>query len=76
MNKIEGKITLVTGGNRGIGLPRAKAFVNEGAILHRPRCTPTPLADIPVPHATGQTYGAVLACDGDAERRTKKEARS
>jgi NADP-dependent 3-hydroxy acid dehydrogenase YdfG len=33
MNKIEGKITLVTGGNSGIGLARANAFVNEGAYV-------------------------------------------
>ncbi len=33
MNKLEGKITLVTGGTSGIGLATAKQFVNEGAYV-------------------------------------------
>jgi NAD(P)-dependent dehydrogenase (short-subunit alcohol dehydrogenase family) len=40
LNKLEGRIALVTGGNSGIGLATAQRFVAEGAqvFISRRRC--------------------------------------
>jgi NAD(P)-dependent dehydrogenase (short-subunit alcohol dehydrogenase family) len=44
MNKLEGKIALITGGSSGIGLATAKRFVNEGANVFITGCREAELA--------------------------------
>ena len=33
MNKLEGKVAVITGGNSGIGLATAQQFVSDGAYV-------------------------------------------
>jgi NAD(P)-dependent dehydrogenase (short-subunit alcohol dehydrogenase family) len=45
MNRLEGKIALITGGNSGIGLATARQFANEGAYVFITGRRETELAD-------------------------------
>ncbi len=63
MNKLEGKIALITGGNSGIGLAAAKQFVNEGAYVFITGRREAELAD-----AVKQIGKNVTGVQGDVAR--------
>jgi len=60
MNKLEGKIALITGGGSGIGLATAKQFVNEGAYVFI-----TDLRDSALAAAIKEIGGNVAGVQGD-----------
>lgn len=64
MGKLEGKIALVTGGNSGIGLATAKAFVNEGAFVFI-----TGRREAELAAAVEEIGGHVAAVQGDVSNR-------
>ena len=64
MGKLEGKVALVTGGNSGIGLATAKAFVNEGAFVFITGRREPELAA-----AVQEIGGHVAAVQGDVSNR-------
>jgi NAD(P)-dependent dehydrogenase (short-subunit alcohol dehydrogenase family) len=64
MGKLEGKIALVTGGNRGIGLATANQFVNEGAYVFI-----TGRRDSELAAAVKEIGGNVTGVQGDVSNR-------
>ena len=64
MGKLEGKVALVTGGNSGIGLATAKAFVNEGAFVFI-----TGRREAELAAAVEEIGGHVAAVQGDVSNR-------
>jgi NAD(P)-dependent dehydrogenase (short-subunit alcohol dehydrogenase family) len=62
--KLEGKIALVTGGNSGIGLATATAFVNEGAFVFI-----TGRREAELAAAVEEIGGHVAAVQGDVSNR-------
>src|SRR5438876_11676683 len=64
MSKLQGKITLVTGGNSGIGLATAKHFVAEGA--EHVYITGRRQAELDV--AAKEIYKNVTAVQGDVSK--------
>ena len=65
MGKLEGKVALVTGGNSGIGLATAKAFVNEGAFVFI-----TGRREAELAAAVEEMGGQVAAVQGDVSNRS------
>ena len=63
MGKLDGKIALVTGGNSGIGLATAKAFVGEGAYVFI-----TGRRDPELAAAVKEIGGNVTAVRGDVSK--------
>jgi len=63
MRKLEGKIILITGASRGIGLAIAQALGNEGAKLILVGRTPGPLA-----RASKQIPGTVMSIPADVTK--------
>jgi NAD(P)-dependent dehydrogenase (short-subunit alcohol dehydrogenase family) len=64
VGKLEGKVALVTGGNSGIGLATAKAFVNEGAFVFI-----TGRREAELAAAVEEIGGHVAAVQGDVSNR-------
>jgi NAD(P)-dependent dehydrogenase (short-subunit alcohol dehydrogenase family) len=64
VGKLEGKVALVTGGNSGIGLATAKAFVNEGAFVFI-----TGRREAELAAAVEEIGGHVAAVQGDVSHR-------
>jgi NAD(P)-dependent dehydrogenase (short-subunit alcohol dehydrogenase family) len=64
VGKLEGKVALVTGGNSGIGLATAKAFVNEGAFVFI-----TGRREAELAAAVEEIGGQVAAVQGDVSNR-------
>jgi NAD(P)-dependent dehydrogenase (short-subunit alcohol dehydrogenase family) len=65
VGKLEGKVALVTGGNSGIGLATAKAFVNEGAFVFI-----TGRREAELAAAVEEIGGQVAAVQGDVSNRS------
>jgi NAD(P)-dependent dehydrogenase (short-subunit alcohol dehydrogenase family) len=65
MNKLEGKIALITGGNSGIGFATAKQFVNEGAYVFI-----TGRRDSELDTAVKEIGGRVTGVQGDVSNLT------
>ncbi|MGL6291727.1 MAG: SDR family oxidoreductase [Silanimonas sp.] len=68
MRKLENKVAVITGGNSGIGLATAKAFIDAGAKVALFGRDATTL------HAAAETLGAnAIAVQGDVTRRDDLE---
>src|SRR5262249_62370368 len=63
MKRFEGKVTVITGGNSGIGLATAKAFAREGASV-----AITGRDETSLKRAEREIGGSVLALRADVSR--------